>query len=109
MSSHDYDEREKVSMRAPTFDGRKENWPIYKTKMESYFARLGMSDLLVKGRGDAIVEEGGTFSSDPDIKKQEEKMQRDRHRRSIFPKGVDRGANVTPDTLIGKLCRPATS
>ena len=33
-------------VKCPTFDGKDENWPFCKTKMESHLARLELSELL---------------------------------------------------------------
>ena len=37
---------ENSSSKAPTFDGKVPNWQYYKVKMESYLARLDLSELL---------------------------------------------------------------
>ena len=38
--------KSEACVKYPTFDGKDENWPFYKKKMESYLARLDLSDLL---------------------------------------------------------------
>ena len=37
---------ESSSSKAPTFDGKVANWQYYKVKMESYLARLDLSEML---------------------------------------------------------------
>ena len=38
--------KSEAHVKHPTFDGKDENWPFCKKKMESYLARLDLSDLL---------------------------------------------------------------
>ena len=33
-------------VKHPTFDGKDESWPFHKKKMESYLARLDLTELL---------------------------------------------------------------
>ena len=33
-------------VKFPTFDGKDENWPFFKKKMESYLARIDVAELL---------------------------------------------------------------
>ena len=38
--------KSEACVKHPTFDGKDENWPFCKKKMESHLARLDLSDLL---------------------------------------------------------------
>ena len=33
-------------VKCPTFDGKDENWPIFKRKMETHLARLDLTEVL---------------------------------------------------------------
>ena len=39
-------EETKEYVKYPTFDGKEENWPFFKKKMESYLTRSDLSELL---------------------------------------------------------------
>ena len=42
------DEYKVSETKVPMFDGKMENWPFFRKKMESYLARLNLSEVLTK-------------------------------------------------------------
>ena len=53
---------EKVYVKVPIFSGKKKDWLIYKTKMRSYLAQKGLSDLLTYA--DDIEKDTTTWTND---------------------------------------------
>ena len=51
-------------VKCPTFDGKDENWPIFKKKMESYLARIDVVELL---SSTTVVAQDGDTNSDAAI------------------------------------------
>ena len=49
--------RSEEYVKYPTFDGKDENWPFYRKKMESYLARLDLIGIL--GSGTRIPKDDG--------------------------------------------------
>ena len=54
------DTKTEECVKYPTFDGTDENWPFYRKKMESYLARLDLTDLLV---GTTVIPEDSKVGS----------------------------------------------
>ena len=77
MSTDDDEYEYKISdTKVPTFSGDKEKWPFYRKKMESYLARLGLGDLLIKAYGDSIPKDKDPAPTDATKKKTAETIRR---------------------------------
>ena len=55
------DKKSEEYVKYPTFDGKDESWPFYKKKMESYLARLDLSELLLPT---TVIERDGVVNPD---------------------------------------------
>ena len=55
-------EDEKIYVKAPVFNGDKKKWPVFKTKMRSYLAQKGMSDILTYKP--TIIVDSKTYTED---------------------------------------------
>ena len=57
MEDDDVNEYKTSGSKVPLFDGEGKNFPFFKKKMESYLARLGLSELLVKATGGNVPKD----------------------------------------------------
>ena len=55
-------EDEKIYVKAPVFNGDKKKWPVFKTKMRSYLAQKGMSDILTYKS--TIIKDSKTYTEE---------------------------------------------
>ena len=79
MEEDDQNEYKTSGSKVPLFDGESKNWPFFKKKMESYIARLGMSDLLSEATGNHIpLDTDPVPAQDPAKKEHNWKMRNNR-------------------------------
>ena len=81
------DTKTEECVKHPTFDGTDENWPFYRKKMESYLARLDLTDLLV---GTAVIpEDSDAGSSDAEKKEFAELKKKNRKAAGTLLNSID--------------------
>ena len=81
------DTKTEECVKHPTFDGADENWPFYRKKMESYLARLDLTDLLV---GTTVIpEDSDAGSSDAEKKEFAELKKKNRKAAGTLLNSID--------------------
>ena len=70
--SSDNDDEKTTGTKIPLFNGDPAQWKYYKRNMESYMTRLGFTDLLTDGIGNAIAKDSDPDPADQAAKKKQE-------------------------------------
>ena len=72
MMSSDNDDEKTTGTKIPLFNGDPTQWKYYKRNMESYMTRLGFTDLLTDGIGNAVAKDSDPDPADQAAKKKQE-------------------------------------